>query len=105
MRERIIIKSRTYSISNTGQRSLDQTTEILTCWADIYQRRTDIQDLTGNQNVLEGNWVFRIRNSEPTDLLTKSNFITWRNKDYSIVSISAQESYQRIVELVCNVIE
>ena len=81
MRERIIIKSRTYTTSNTGQRSLDATTDVLETW------------------------VFRIRNSEPTDLLTKSNFITWRNKDYSIVSISAQESYQRIVELVCNVIE
>ncbi len=105
MRERIIIKSRTYSISNTGQRSLDATTDVLETWADIYQRRTDIQDLTGNQNVLEGVWVFRIRNAETDPLLSKSNFITWRNKDYSIVSVSAQESYQRIVELVCNVIE
>ena len=105
MRERIIIKSRTYSTSTTGQRSLDQTTEVLTCWADVYQRRSDIQDLTGIQNVLEGNWGFRIRNAEPTDAFTKSNFITWRNKDYSIVSISAQEGYQRIVEFLCNVIE
>tara|TARA_R110002020_G_scaffold426602_1_gene635998 strand:- start:781 stop:1098 length:318 start_codon:yes stop_codon:yes gene_type:complete len=105
MRERIIIKSRTYTTSSTGQRSLDVTTDVLETWADIYQRRTDIQDLTGNQNVLEGVWVFRIRNAETDPLLSKSNFITWRNKDYSIVSVSAQESYQRIVELVCNVIE
>jgi SPP1 family predicted phage head-tail adaptor len=105
MRERISIKARTYNISNTGQRSLNQSTDVLDCWADIYQRRTDIQDLTGNQNVLEGAWVFRIRNAQTDPLLTKSNFIAWRNKDYSIVSISAQESYQRIIELVCNVIE
>tara|TARA_R110000803_G_scaffold131222_1_gene198539 strand:+ start:145 stop:468 length:324 start_codon:yes stop_codon:yes gene_type:complete len=105
MRERVVIKSRTYSTSSTGQYSLDEENDVLTTWADIYQRRADRQDLTGNQNVLEGVWVFRIRNAEIIPQLTKSNFITWRNKDYSVVSISAQESYQRIVELVCNVIE
>tara|TARA_R110002153_G_scaffold18864_4_gene65275 strand:+ start:1130 stop:1447 length:318 start_codon:yes stop_codon:yes gene_type:complete len=105
MRERITIKSRTYTTSTTGQRSFDAESDVLTTWADIYQKRTDIQDLTGNQNVLEGVWVFRVRNAQLDPLLTKSNFINWRDKDYSIVSISAQESYQRIIELVCNVIE
>jgi SPP1 family predicted phage head-tail adaptor len=105
MRERITIKSRTYITSTTGQRSFDTEVDVLTTWADIYQKREDRQDLTGNQNVLEGVWVFRIRNAQLDPLLTKSNFINWRDKDYSIVSISAQESYQRIIELVCNVIE
>jgi hypothetical protein len=105
MRERIIIKSRTYSTSNTGQRSLDVTTDLLTTWADIYQKRRDFQDLTGTQNVLEGDWVFRIRNPELDSYISKSNFITWRNKDYSIISISAQETYQRMVDITCRVVE
>ena len=34
MRERIIIKSRTYTTSSTGQRSLDVTTDVLETCAD-----------------------------------------------------------------------
>ena len=105
MRERIIIKARTYITSNTGQRSLDETQDVLTTWADIYQKRRDFQDLTGTQNVLEGDWVFRIRNPQLEVPISKSNFILWRGKEYSITSISAQESYQRMVDVSCRVIE
>mgnify|MGYP003114557650 CR=1 FL=1 len=105
MRERVAIKSRTYLTSSTGQRSLDEATEVLTTWADIYQRRRDSQDLTGTQNVLEGDWVFRIRNAELDIPISKSNFILWRGKEYSVTSISAQESYQRMIDITCRVIE
>mgnify|MGYP003676991342 FL=1 len=105
MRERVVIKSRTYSTSGTGQRSLDETAEVLTTWADIYQRRRDFQDLTGTQNVLEGDWVFRIRNPQLDILISKSNFILWRGKQYSVTSISAQESYQRMIDITCRVVE
>tara|TARA_R110000737_G_scaffold130596_1_gene162594 strand:- start:2249 stop:2566 length:318 start_codon:yes stop_codon:yes gene_type:complete len=105
MRERIIIKARTYITSNTGQRSLDETQDVLTTWADIYQKRRDFQDLTGTQNVLEGDWVFRIRNPQLDIPTSKSNFILWRGKEYSITSISAQESYQRMIDLTCRVVE
>ena len=105
MRERITIKSRTYTTSTTGQRSFDTEVDVLTTWADIYQRRRDFQDLTGTQNVLEGDWVFRIRNAQLEVPISKSNFIFWRDKEYSITSISAQESYQRMVDVTCSVIE
>tara|TARA_R110000772_G_scaffold102790_1_gene203561 strand:+ start:1038 stop:1361 length:324 start_codon:yes stop_codon:yes gene_type:complete len=105
MREIVVIKSRTYTTSSTGQRSLNQVADVLTSWADIYQRRNDFQDLTGTQNVLEGDWVFRIRNPQLEVPISKSNFISWRNKEYSIASISAQESYQRMIDITCHVIE
>jgi len=105
MRERITIKSRTYTTSTTGQRSFDTEVDVLTTWADIYQRRRDFQDLTGTQNVLEGDWVFRIRNPQLDPPISKSNFILWRDREYSITSISAQESYQRMVDVTCRVIE
>jgi len=105
MRERIEIKERTYSTSTTGQRSLNESTTLLTCWSDVFQKRNDLQDLQGTQNVLEGVWVFRIRNAELEFPITKSNFILWREKDYSVVSVSAQEKYQRMVEITCSVIE
>jgi head-tail adaptor len=105
MRERIEIKQRTYSTSMTGQRSLNESTTLLTCWSDVFQKRNDLQDLQGTQNVLEGVWVFRIRNAELEFPITKSNFISWREKDYSVVSVSAQEKYQRMVEITCSVIE
>ena len=105
MRERITIKSRTYTTSTTGQRSFDTEVDVLTTWADIYQRRRDFQDLTGTQNVLEGDWVFRIRNAQLDVPISKSNFIFWRDKEYSITSISAQESYQRMIDVTCRIIE
>ena len=105
MRERIEIKQRTYSTSTTGQRSLNESTTLLTCWSDVFQKRNDLQDLQGTQNVLEGVLVFRIRNAELEFPITKSNFISWREKDYSVVSVSAQEKYQRMVEITCSVIE
>jgi len=105
MRERITIKSRTYTTSTTGQRSFDAEVDVLTTWADIYQRRRDFQDLTGTQNVLEGDWVFRIRNAQLEVPISKSNFIFWRDKEYSITSISAQESYQRMIDVTCRIIE
>jgi SPP1 family predicted phage head-tail adaptor len=105
MRERITIKSRTYTTSTTGQRSFDTEVDVLTTWADIYQRRRDFQDLTGTQNVLEGDWVFRIRNAQLEVPISKSNFIFWRDKEYSITSISAQESYQRMIDVTCRIIE
>ena len=105
MRERIEIKERTYLISTTGQRSLDVDNVVLSCWSEIYQKRSDLQDLTGSQNVLEGSWIFRIRNTQLENPISKSNFVFWRNKQYSIISISPQESYQRMIEIICNVIE
>jgi len=105
MRERITIKSRTYTTSTTGQRSFDTEVDVLTTWADIYQRRRDFQDLTGTQNVLEGDWVFRIRNAQLEVPISKSNFIFWRDKEYSITSISAQESHQRMIDVTCRIIE
>jgi hypothetical protein len=95
MRERIDVKSK----------SLDTSSVVITVWADIYQRRRDLQDLTGTQNILEGDWVFRIRNPELEIPISKSNYILWRSKEYSITSISAQESYQRMVDINCRVIE
>ena len=105
MRERIEVKLREYTTSTTGQKSLDTSSVITTVWADIYQRRNDLQDLTGTQNILEGDWVFRIRNPQLEVPISKSNFILWRGKEYSITSISAQESYQRMVDVTCRVIE
>ena len=105
MRERIDLKLRSYTTSTTGQKSLDISSLVVRVWADIYQRRNDLQDLTGTQNILEGDWVFRIRNPQLAPRISKSNFIFWRNKEYSITSISAQESYQRMVDVTCRVIE
>ena len=105
MRERVDLKLRSYTTSTTGQKSLDVSSVVTTVWADIYQRRSDLQDLTGTQNILEGDWVFRIRNPQLDPPISKSNFILWRAKEYSITSISAQESYQRMVDVTCRVIE
>ena len=105
MRERVDLKLRSYTTSTTGQKSLDVSSVVTTVWADIYQRRNDLQDLTGTQNILEGDWIFRIRNPQLEVPISKSNFILWRAKEYSITSISAQEGYQRMVDVTCRVIE
>lgn len=103
MREQITIKTRSYSISSTGQYDASADVTVGTYWADVKKQRFVDQDLTGGQNTLEDVWVFRIRNDEAVTI-DKSHFITWRSNDYSITSVSMQQDYNRMVEIRCNII-
>ena len=102
MREKIEIKTDSYSVSDTGQYDPSANSVVGTFYASVYKPSNDIQDLTMQQYTIEQTYNFKIR--KPSFSITKDHFISWRGSDYGIIGVSNQMYADRFIVITARVI-